>query len=50
MRHSPKTLSSIKVMKTIKIKLDKYLKKYMPDSSESESNSMDEKKEVENAD
>lgn len=50
MRHSPKALSSIKVMKTIKTKLDKYLKKYMVNSSESESNSMDENKEVENAD
>ena len=50
MRHSPKTLSSIKVMKNIKTKLDKYLKKYMNTSSESESNSMDEKKEVDNGD
>lgn len=50
MRHSPKTPSSIKVMKNIKNKLDKYLKKYMSSSSDSESNSMDENKEVDNVD
>ena len=50
MRHSPKTPSSIKVMKNIKNKLDKYLKKYMSSSSDSKSNSMDENKEVDNVD
>ena len=50
MRHSPKTPSSIKVMKNIKNKLDKYLKKYMSISSDSKSNSMDENKEVDNVD
>ena len=50
MRHSPKTPSSIKVMKNIKNKLDKYLKRYMSSSSDSKSNSMDENKEVDNVD
>ena len=50
MRNSPKTLSSIKVMKSIKSKLDKIIQKYNESSGDSSSNSMDENKEVENAD
>ena len=50
MRNSPKTMSSIKVMKNIKIKLDKIIQKYNESSSNSSSNSMDENKENENAD
>ena len=50
MRNSPKTLSSIKVMKSIKSKLDKIIQKYNESSDDSSSNSMDENKEVENAD
>ena len=45
MRNSPKTLSSIKVMKNIKNKLDNVFQKYKDDSSDSEANSMDENKE-----
>ena len=49
MRNYPKTLSSIKVMKNIKSKLDKIIQKYKESSGDSSSNSMDENKEVENA-
>ena len=49
MRNYPKTLSSIKVMKNIKSKLDKIIQKYNESSGDSSSNSMDENKEVENA-
>ena len=49
MRNSPKALSSIKVMKNIKNKLDKIIQKYDENSNNSSSNSMDENKEVENA-
>ena len=45
MRNSPKTLSSIKVMKNIKNKLDNVFQKYRDDSNDSEDNSMDENKE-----
>ena len=50
MRNSPKTLSSIKVMKNIKSKFDKIIQKYNESSGDSSSNSMDENKEVDNAD
>ena len=50
MRNSPKTLSSIKVMKNIKSKFDKIIQKYNESSDDSSSNSMDENKEVDNAD
>ena len=50
MRNSPKTMSSIKVMKNIKSKLDKIIQKYNESSSNSSSNSMDENKENENED
>ena len=49
MRNYPKTLSSVKVMKNIKNKLDKIIQKYNESSDNSSSNSMDENKEVENA-
>ena len=45
MRNSPKTLSSIKVMKNIKKKLDIIMKNNEEESNESDSNSMDENKE-----
>ena len=50
MRNSPKTISSIKVMKNIKNKLDNLFQKYNESSNDSSSNSMDENKEEDNAD
>ena len=50
MRHSPKTLSSIKVMKSIKDKLGNILEKYNETSKISSTNSMDENKEEDNID
>ena len=49
MKNSPKTLSSIKVMKNIKNKLDKIIQKYDEDSNKSNS-SVDENKEIDNDD